>query len=196
MRNLFFVFAIIVGISGFVLESYAGSADSVGSNEEIRAAIEATLKIRHPTETKDWWHSLGSNTPSVIISIFKEDKNTYHQIRLIDALAWFDTPAAVEFLKEQAAHHDKNIVRRAAIRSVGLSQGIKEQSFLKLGLESSDPHTRLVTARIFSNLKDPASKQIVKEFLKKEKTEWISTSVRHRTVRRGDQLIIEGKTRN
>ncbi|MEO5970631.1 MAG: HEAT repeat domain-containing protein [Bdellovibrionia bacterium] len=187
MRGIFFILAIAAGMLGFNLEGRAWS------DNEIRASIEETLKIRHPDDTKDWWRSLGANTPKVIISIFKEDSMIYHQIRLVDALAWFDDPVAVDFLKEQALHHENTIVRRAAIRSIGLSQGVKEKAFLKQGLESSDPHTRLTTAKILNKLKDPAADRIVKDFLKTEKTDWISTTLKQRNNQKVNKLIIEGK---
>ena len=187
MRSTFFLLAIVIGVFGFNWESRAWSEG------EIRTAIEATLKIRHPDETGDWWRSLGVNTPAIIISMFKEDNNIYRQIRLVDALAWFDNPTTVEFLKEQATHHDNNIVRRAANRSIGISQGVKEKAFLKRGLESSDPRTRLATAKLLNDLMDPAADRIVKEFLKTEKTNWISTTLKERVPRKANKLIIEGK---
>jgi hypothetical protein len=181
-----------VGLFGFSQESRAWSDD------EIRSTIEESLKMRHPEETPDWWRSLGRNAPKIMISIFRGDSNTYHQIRLVDALAWFDDVETVEFLKDQAANHRNTIVKRSAIRSVGLSQGIKEKKFLRRALESSDPHTRLATANLLNELKDPGADKLVNEFIKTEKIDWVSSPLKQRRLSKENKLsetklTIEGK---
>jgi hypothetical protein len=162
---------------------------------EVRTLIEDTLKQRHPVDTKEWWQSLGRNSSKIIISIYKTDHSTYHQIRLINALAWFDEPGVVDFLKEQAVHHSNPIVKREALRSIGLSQGLKEKEFLQQGLESSDPHTRVATARLFKDFKDPAADQLLGNFLNHEKTDWVVTKVREHRRYASPNLTIEGKGR-
>jgi len=187
MKNTWLWLALAVCILGVYQESWAWT------DGEIRESIEAILKVRHPNETRDWWRSLGAGTPRILISMFKAESSIYHQIRLVDAMAWFDDPAVVEFLKDQAAHHENESVRRAAIRSVGLSQGVKEKAFLKQSLESSDPHARLVAAKLLRDFKNPAADQIVNEHLKTEKANWVSTGIRQHGLRRGNKLVIEGK---
>jgi hypothetical protein len=50
-----------------------------------------------------------------------------------------------------------------------------------------------MVAKLLSGLKEPAAERIVHDFLKTEKTEWVSTSVKHSKVEKGNRLSIEGK---
>src|SRR5436305_8117694 len=111
-------------LSLLLLMALPAGADS--STDAIQHQIESVLAQRHPTDTPEWWRSLGPPAPAVIISMYQNTSHIYHRLRLLGALAWFDDPVAVDFLKKQAESSGDDVVVSAAIKSVGISQGAKE----------------------------------------------------------------------
>lgn len=144
------------------------------TNAEIQEMIQEVLMDRHPADGPDWWRSLGSNAPVVIISMYESSSHTYQRIRLLQGLGWFNTSEVGDFLKRQADHATDDVIRNTAIRSVGYSQGVQEIEFIAKFLENSDPQTRYTAAETLNRMNDPKAKQIVELYLSREKLGWIS----------------------
>lgn len=149
-------------------------AEAPRSEEEIEAQIQDVLMQRHPTDTAEWWRSLGPSTPKVVIRMYEKSSNAYHRLRLIQALGWFpEDAAAVDFLKSQAESTDESVVRLTAIKALGVSQGAKETEFIAKYLRHSDPQTRMAAALALQKMGDARAASIVDQYMKEEKASWI-----------------------
>ena len=158
--------------------SPVGSA-AAKSAAEIQEDIEMVLKQRHPTDTGDWWKGLGPNAPSVIMKMYEDSEHIYHRIRLLQGLGWFDDPASVEFIKQQAQSTPDDVIRNAAIKSVGISQGAKEEEFIAKFLKHSDPQTRLAAAETLKRINDAQARAILEKYMAEEKAQWILQRLRN-----------------
>src|SRR5207253_525115 len=101
-----------------------------------------TIDQRHPADTPDWWRSLGSNAPAVIIQMYKDTTSVYRKSRLVQGLAWFDDSAAADFVKEVAETTDNSVLRQAAIKTYGITNGDKDTDSLAKFLNHADQRTR------------------------------------------------------
>jgi hypothetical protein len=155
------------------------------SDSEVADSIQSVLKMRHPSESCEWWRALGSATPGIIIAQYKEDQNIYHKIRLIDSLSCFDDPASNEFMKGEALNSLNQTIKNSAIQSLIKSQGLKEQEFIAHSLVSENPHTRMAAANALNQLGDPRADTLVAGFLKKEKIAWVASKTEaHRAAQK------------
>ncbi|OFZ18727.1 MAG: hypothetical protein A2X94_05945 [Bdellovibrionales bacterium GWB1_55_8] len=143
------------------------------SDQEIEHAIDTVLAERHPTDTPDWWRSLGPTAPRVILRMLKSSDRVYHRVRLTQALGWFDDPEVVDYLKTQARETKEDVVRNAAVRSVGNSQGAKEFEFIAEFLEHADPQTRLSAAEALQKIDNSEARERLKRFMAEEKAGWL-----------------------
>jgi HEAT repeat protein len=64
-------------------------------------------------------------------------------MRLIQGLGWFNDSAGVDFIKQQAQSSLEGPVRNAAIRTIGITQGVNEIEFLSKFLSDPNPQIRL-----------------------------------------------------
>lgn len=168
----------LVGLMGLLaVLTYAPGAFAL-SNTEIQQQVQDILMERHPTDTPDWWRSLGANAPGVIMSMYEHTSHTYHRIRLLQGLGWFNTPEVADFLKKQAEDSTDDVLRNTAIRSVGFSQGVREEDFIAKYLSHSDPDTRYTAADVLKSLKDPRADALVEKYLQEEKVPWISAKLK------------------
>lgn len=166
------------------------------TDTEIEDTIQATLELRHPNDTADWWRGLGLETPRIIISMFEKSTNIYHRTRLIQALGWFDDPAAVEFLKRQAQNTTEDMIRLHSIKSVGRSQGVKELEFLSKYLKNADPQTRLAAGEAIKRIGDPEALKVYENYLKEERTPWIVNKLRRELPRASVPLAVVASSEN
>lgn len=139
---------------------------------EIRTAIEDAIAVRHPKDTLEWWRGLGPQTPKILIQMYTSTSHIYHRMRLLQALAAFDDPEAVAFLKQEASKTPDDVIRNAAIRAVGVSQGGKEREWLASQLDHTDPNTRIAAFEALRASGDPQSRELANRHLQREKTDW------------------------
>lgn len=151
------------------------------SEAEIRQWIEDTIGQRHPTDTPDSWRALGSSAPSIIISMYEGNSHIFQRLRLLGGLAWFDDPQATQFLKQQADGSSDDVIRNAAIKSIGSSQGAKEEDYISKFLSNPDAQTRFIAADTLKRLNDPKANQVVEKYLSEEKQTWISQRLKEQT---------------
>lgn len=163
LKTLFLVLAVVAAASN----SYART------DAEIRESVQELLMERHPKDTPEWWRGLGANAPAVLIAMYEESSHTYHRIRLLQGLGWFDSPVAVEFLKKQADGATDDVLRNTSLRSIGFAGGARETEFLSKFLSHSDPQTRLTAAETLKKIHDPRAQALVEKFIREEKTPWI-----------------------
>ncbi len=160
----------------FMLPLYASPASF--SPDQIQEAIDETLAQRHPKDNAQWWRSLGEGAPPIIIRMFEDSKQVFRRVRLLQGLGWFDDPVALDFIKKQAlAAGDDNSIRNAAIKTVGVTQGVKELGFVSEFLKHPHPQTRWTAADVIRRMHDPRADQALQEYLKGEKVEWIVSKV-------------------
>jgi hypothetical protein len=183
--------AIVLACMGSLLDPGALWARS---EAEIRQDIQAALSQRTPGESPEWWRALGPDAPPVIIRMYGESRNAYHQTRLLEGLSWFDQDrSAVEFLKTQARLSSNDVIRNAAITSLGISQGAREESFIADFLKDADPQTRLAAAQALARMRTPSAEARLKTYLEEEKTPWIRqkllSSPRPRASGLGERVI-------
>jgi hypothetical protein len=93
-----------------------------------------------------------------------------------------------------AKTESKAVLQNAAIRSIAISQGMKEQEFLTQSLNHPDPIVRAETAKSISEIKDPKADKLVGQYLTQEKTSWVVKKVNaHRNYRAMHQNIVKKK---
>lgn len=148
------------------------------SESEISEMIQTVLETRHPTDTADWWKSLGPLAPRVIISMFEKSDHIYHRVRLVQALAWFGDSESVEFLKKLSRETENGVIRNASIKSVGASQGDKEVPFVSGFLEHSDPQTRLSAAEALKRMNSELSNLKLSTYMSQEKQQWVTEKLK------------------
>ena len=161
--------------------------------DALEDSIQGALMSRHPTDTRDWWRGLGESGPvtAKIIEISQADGNTYHRLRLIEALGWFpESAAAVDFIKQQGQTTPDDVIRNAAVKTVGISQGAREEEFIAKYLAHPDPHTREVAAEALRRVGTPRAKERVERFLKEVKTPWLVAKLRGQPIPVGDAPVI------
>lgn len=143
------------------------------TDSEIEEKIQDTLSQIHPTDTPEWWRALGAKAPKIIIEMQKKVNTTYQKLRLVEALAWFEGDKdAKEFLKNEV-NNEEDVIRNAAIKSLGRSQGASEVSTISKFLKHRDPQTRVAAAETLRAIEDPEAKKVFSEYLKEEKSTWI-----------------------
>ncbi len=150
------------------------SSFALATPETIRDWVNETVRQRHPLDKPEDWRKLGPEAPGVIMELYRTSKSTYHQLRLLQGLAWFHDPAALAFLKEVAEKSDqKSVLRAAAVRSVGSSAGEAEAEFLQRFLENDDPDTRVAAALSLRGLKGAEAQASLDAFRKRERLPWV-----------------------
>jgi hypothetical protein len=164
------------------------------SDEEIQKSIQSILNVRHPQDSRQTWQSLGASAPRVIISLYQSSHSIYDKIRLIDGLAWFDDAATIEFLKKEAKENSNQVIQNSAIRSVALSQGMKEREFLSRSLASQSPIVRSETAKTLTRLHLPEADQLVKDYLGQEKDPAIVSKISRYRVRLQKDSLVKKKS--
>ncbi len=167
---------IPLGIIIWLIESAHASSTTLPTalNEtEIRDAVESAIRMNHPHENGNWWKSLGPKTPDILISLYRADATLYEKIRLIDGMAWFDTPEVVAFLKSEYESNSNDVIKTAAVRSIVISQGMKEETFINKALLSADPRMRMGIGKILSASWDPKARKRVERMIANEKTDWV-----------------------
>jgi hypothetical protein len=127
------------------------------TDEGLEQSILVILKARHPKNQGDWWRGLGPRAPSVMMSLYQSSGSIYHRIRLIEALRWFTSPEVSDFLKHEAERNPNPVIQETAIRSLGVSQGLKEKDFLEKSLQNKNPRTRAAAAQALSALTEDGS---------------------------------------
>lgn len=151
---------------------------SASAPEHIQEAIEETLAQRHPKDTAQWWRSLGPGAPPIIIRMYEESKQIFHRVRLLQGLGWFDDPVALEFIKKQGTVADADSsIRNTVVKTVGVTQGVRELAFVSDFLKHPNPQTRWTAADVLRRMHDPRAEQALAEYLKGEKVEWIVSKV-------------------
>lgn len=173
MKRTFLIFALFLSLS-LSLSSSAWSK----TEAEIEQAIQDVLAQRHPEDTPDWWRSLGRETPTIIIRMFEKSTDVYHKLRLVQALAWFDEPQAVDFVKTQAQSTEYGVIRNAAVKTVGVSRGKEEIDFISKFLSHSDIQTRFAAAEALKRIGDPMAEAKVNDYLQKEKAPWVAQKLK------------------
>jgi hypothetical protein len=173
LKTINFRFVAVVAFISGIFVSFVYASSEV----EIRQAIQNVLKVRHPSESGNWWQSLGPTAPGIIISMYHESHSIYEKIRLVDSLAWFDDSAATHFLKNEAKNNPNRVIQSSAIRALSLSQGMKERDFLSQSLLNKDPVLRAETAKALSHISDPEADKMLGTFLAKEKNTRVSSEV-------------------
>lgn len=165
---------------------------------EIEQAIQDVLSQRHPEDTPAWWRSLGKDAPTVIIRMYEKSTDIYHKLRLVQALAWFDDPQSVEFVKTQATSTEFGVVRNAAVKTVGISKGAEEIEFISKFLSHNDIQTRVAAAEALKRMGDARADAKVNAYLEKEKAPWVGQKLRGniQTTRAQPVVVESSESRN
>jgi hypothetical protein len=147
------------------------------SEEEIGLQIQTVISMRHPTDTGSWWKSLGPEAPHVIISMYQKTDTIYQQIRLLDALAWYDSSESALFLKQVVEKSKNQTIKDAALHSLVRSQGLKEKEYITDTLDHGSLESRISVAKALSEQNEPEASQIVERYLETEKVSWAASKV-------------------
>jgi hypothetical protein len=146
-------------IIALIFSNFHGVASAqTRTDAELEQAIQDVIIQRHPTDTPEWWRELGPEAPRVIIGMAEKAPRLYQRLRLVEALGWFDDQRAVEYLKRQADSASNGVIRNAAVKAIGNSQGAKELEFVSKFLKHSDPQTRKAAAQAVHKINAPKLK--------------------------------------
>ena len=145
--------------------------------EGIRSEVEGVLVHRHLTTTPDWWLSLGSAAPDLLIEMYGETRQKIRRLRLLEGIAVFSNHGrAVEFLKTEARATKENSVRQVILESLGRSQPETTVEFQEEFLAHPDPQTRLAAAQALQSAAASGSADanaVLSHYQSEEKTPWI-----------------------
>ncbi len=96
-----------------------------GWDQDLEQTIRSIMSQRHPTPQtiQRAWSEVRAPAEQVVstaIAMFQRSSSGMEKSRLIEVIAHFDTPEAVEFVRESATQSDQSsIVRQIALRSLG-----------------------------------------------------------------------------
>lgn len=193
-RSAFWFQSLVLGVWIPLFFGLTEGTAFAKTEAEIRTAIEDAIAVRHPKDTLEWWRSLGPQTPKILIQMYSSSSHIYHRMRLLQALAAFDDPDAVAFLKQEASKTPDDVIRNAAIRAVGVSQGGKEREWLASQLEHSDPNTRIAAFEALRSSGDSLSRDLANRHLQKEKTDWARGKMKGESPSLPAKLPVVGST--
>jgi len=162
------------------------------SESEIRSSIQGILKIRHPSETAEWWRALGPAAPAVIVSMYSSETNIYRRIRLLDALGWFDDSQGTQLLKREAQNSANHVIQNAALQALATSQGAREQEFFSKVMDNDAPEARVAVGKGLISSRDTQAHLLAEEMMKKEKESWVTAKLqahRNRALLRKNTLL-------
>lgn len=151
---------------------------SAKTEQEIRQSIDYILKQRHPQDTPQWWLDLGQEAPPIIIQMYEQTQNPYHQTRLIQGLGWFDDSVAVDFLKK-LTESNESMTRVTVLKTLGVSPGHQDLGLFEKFLKHEDPQTRLAAAQALQRKGDEnpplqaETQRILSQYSQMEKQAWI-----------------------
>ncbi|MEK6706714.1 MAG: HEAT repeat domain-containing protein [Bdellovibrionota bacterium] len=166
------IFALAVILAAGIVASVPQNV-FCATDSEIEESIRDVLAQRHPTDTPEWWRVLGPSAPGIIVKLYENTSHTYHRVRLIEALGWFNDRAASEFIKQQAERTGDDVIRNAAIRSIGASRGTQDVEFISKFLGHKDPQTRLTAAEALRRIGDQNANKVLEKYMAEEKASWI-----------------------
>jgi len=141
-------------VIGVMVGLLSGIVANAKAPEDVRKEVEDALMDLHPTQDASWWKALGPEAPPVLVKMYQETRDTFRKVRLLEGLGYFGEPSVGDFLKDQAQNAKENALTKTSIRSLGSSQGIKEESFISNFLHHKDAHIRLAAAQTLKNMHD------------------------------------------
>jgi hypothetical protein len=162
---------VLIFLSFIIMTNTSGAR--AATDVDTREKIQNVLSQLHPTDTPEWWRGLGPDAPGTIISMYEHESFVYHRLRLVQALAWFNDPAATAFLEKQANESNDDVIRNGAIQSLGTSSGPSEDDFIAGFLNHRDPQTRLVAAQALRKAGDEKAQNYLNQFMSHEKIQWV-----------------------
>ena len=161
------------------------------SDAEIEERIEEALSHRHPQDGASFWKGLGSEAPRVVRAMLAKTTSTYHRVRLIEAMGYFEDAVSREEIQRLLTSTETQAIRIAATRAAGRNPALLEG--LVRVLSDVDPQLRLTAARVLKNHPSPEAKAKLEEFLQQEKLPWVVAGVKGGTalsdLTRGGQLV-------
>ena len=107
---------------------------------------------------------MGPEAPAVIIALYGETTSPFRHLRLLQGLGWFDDPAAVDFIKQEARDSHQDAVRSGALTTLGISQGAREEAFISGYLADADPDARVAAARALQRIGDAYAQEKLDAF--------------------------------
>ncbi len=185
-KNLY-VHLIISLLLLFFSSAFASDSNS-RSDGILEESILEVIRMRNSKESPEWWRSLGPAAPKAILSLYRKTNSTYIKIRLLEALRWFDDSTATDLMKNEFEQNRNELIRAAAIRAIGMSQGMKEAQLIERALKNSSGRLRVAAAQGLLGTTDSEAHQMVDRFLLGEKQEWVVRKVlQRRNVLKGTE---------
>lgn len=195
--------AIVVGIvsvsiwvggilgQNWILSSNVQAQESAETSE-LKKKIQEVIAQRHPSDTPEYWQSLGTPAIPVLQELISQTTHPYRRTRILYALSAFDADGAYETLKENAEQSDNEVVRQSALRGLVPQHGKKAIEIFKRALDNKEANTRLIAAQSLAQVgMDPElseqDKQKVEIYLQdfevQESTDWVLK--RYRDAKKG-----------
>jgi hypothetical protein len=149
------------------------------TDDEIRQAVQTLVRDRHPKDTPAHWRNLGSRAPGIIQGMYDSENSTYRRMRMLEGLGYFtEDPNALAFVKKQAETDPNEVVRHAAMRSIGQNQAAAQEEWLGGFLKHDNAHTRLLAAEMLRKAATPSAEAKVAAMMDAEKTPWVLAALR------------------
>jgi len=142
---------------------------SAATDGEIKNQIEGVLAQHHPQYRPSFWQGLGPSAPHVMIGMYQESESILEKTQLLVGLGGFSTPEVEEFLKAQASSSPDDVIRNGSLRSLGVSQGARDEDFVAGFLKNPDSQTRLAAAEVLQKIGDSRSRGYLDEWKASEK---------------------------
>ena len=104
--------------------------------------MTALIKDRHPQPHAEFWTAHAQSAPPILRQMYGETHSTYEKARILESLAWYKEAETTQLLKSVARREKNPYVISRAVRSVAVSQGLREESYLTQMSRHSDPIVR------------------------------------------------------
>lgn len=148
------------------------------TESEIEQRLSDALRQIHPNQNAAWYKALGENAPPVIIRMYKNSKNTYHRIRLIEAASAFtENQQITEFLRSELKNNSQTAERRSLATSLYRQSGENSFTELEALLLDKDPQMRKRVAEVFRDSKSEKFQNRYEQYRKNETESWILDSL-------------------
>lgn len=153
------------------------------TDDEIREVVQTLIRDRHPSDTPAHWLNLGPRAPAILMAMYESENSIYRRMRMLEGLGAFTGDAAArDFVKRQAEQNPSEVVRHAALRSIGQNQGKQEEEWLGGFAKSENPHTRLLAAQLLRKVGTESAQAKVAALMGDEKTPWVLKALKGEAV--------------
>ncbi len=163
-----------IALSALIAAVSLADSDLRAVREKVRGALTQGDLPR----SARWWAELGPQAGTAVREVFASSDRLQARLKALEAHRFFTDPDSALFLRRAVFDLDNRSLRRTAILSLALSQGIKERSTFETLLASGDPFTRVAAAEGLRAMPEAEAQAMLGDFLGQESVSWVVERLR------------------